>query len=61
MSVTAIPARMVPRVKTLPTLIGVTALCQSQTRNPGVGPTVKSAWLVANSTSVNMEQVVSLC
>lgn len=51
---------MVPRVKMLPTPITVTALNQSLARSRGVGKTVKSLWLAANSISVNMKQTVSL-
>lgn len=57
-SATAIPARMVPRAKTLPTPIGVNVPSQNLARSHGVGMTVTSAWSAANSTNVNMRQVV---
>lgn len=60
-SVTAIPVGMVPHVKILPTPIGVTAMCQSMDKSPGVDKTVMSAWLAASSTSVSIKQVVSPC
>lgn len=61
MSVTAIPARMVPHVKMQPTPIYVTALCQGWVWTPGVGETVTFNWLAANRINVNMKQAVSPC
>lgn len=61
MSVTVILARMVPRARMLPTPIDVTALSQSLASSRGVGTTVMSFYLAANSTCVSMEPSVSLC